>query len=121
MRWAELSIVSPNFKFAAADADDNIGPLYTDEITDFTHGTDHIQLAFTVSHLLLGTAADYSHALSVALDLMSASPGYGEVAAIQVGTATILLHSGNGLTDFIVGRIQLDNVQATTLTLSDFV
>lgn len=107
--------------FATEDADSYISPLFNDEITDFTHGTDHIELAFTVTHLLMGTARDYSDALMVGLNLMNASPGYDEVAAIQVGTTTILLHSGNGLSDFILGRIQLDNVQATTLTLSDFV
>ena len=107
--------------FAAADADSYIGPIFNDVITDFTSGTDHIDLPFTVSHVLVGTASDYNHVLIMARELMIASPDYGEVAAIQVGTMTVLLHSGSGLSDFVVGRIQLDNFQASTLTPSDFI
>ena len=107
--------------FASADADSYIGFLFGDVITDFTVGTDHIDLSFTVSHVLIGTASDFSHALTIARELMDASPGYGDVAAIQVGTTTFLHHSGNGLSDFVVGWIELRNVQASALSLSDFI
>ncbi len=107
--------------FAAEDGDSYISPLYSDEITDFTPGTDHIDLAYAVSHVLVGSAPDFDHAIFVALDLLAGSPGFTDVAAIQVGTTTILLHSGNGLSDFIVGSIWLDGVNANTLSTSDFV
>ena len=103
--------------YATSGADAGV----TDVITDFTVGTDHIDLSFTVSHVLIGTASDSSHALTIARELMDASPGYGDVAAIQVGTTTFLHHSGNGLSDFVVGWIELRNVQASALSLSDFI
>ena len=110
------------FNRSAGSDSDYIGmPLYTDEITDFTRGTDHIDLEFAPAAILVGSSSDMVHAILDARDLMMAHDGFGEVAAMQVGSDTYLVSSGAGLSDFADLLIKLDGVAASTLATGDFV
>ena len=110
------------FNRSAGSSSDFVGdPLHTDEIADFTHGTDHIDLEFVPTAILVGSSSDMLHAILDARDLMIAHGGFGEVAAMQVGSDTYLVSSGAGLTDFADLLIKLDGVAASTLTTGDFV
>jgi serralysin len=108
--------------YSSADADSYISPTFQDGITDFVSGTDHIDLAFTVTSVLHGTARDsLIDGLSVAMDLMQNHAGYGEVVALQVGADTVLYHSGMGTSDSPLSIVWLLGVNANTITTSDFI
>ena len=98
---------------------------YVDEITDFSHGTDHVALGFAVSDgaFLVGTGVygAVGDAMSAASALLRAHAGSGEVAAMQVGGDTVLFYDSTGRSDSVSGAIRLDGVHASTLGYSDFV
>jgi serralysin len=100
----------------------------TTVITDFVHGGDHIDLAFTVSHIDLqnagATFSGVDAAYTYAQQLLDASTGtHGtEVAAIQVGADTFLFyHEDGSATTVIDSVVKLAGVTASTLTTTDFV
>lgn len=92
----------------------------TDQIADFEHGADHIQLAFHVLALLqAGAASGLVAAASAADAMLQAHAGNGEVAAVQVGSDTYLFFASDGagaMNDVIL----LHGVTATTLATADF-
>lgn len=93
----------------------------TDQIVDFEHGTDHIQLAFHVLALLqAGTASGFVAAAGAADTTLQAHAGGDEVAAVQVGSDTYLFFAsdGDGALD---SAILLRGVAAATFTADDFV
>ena len=108
-------------RFAGADANGNVSPPQIDEITDFTHGTDHISLEFTPAAILTGSAADAAAAITTAQGLMTAHAGFHEVALIHVGSDTYLIASGTGGSDAAEMAIRLDGVTAGSLSVTDFV
>ena len=107
------------FRFAGSDS--NAGGGIRDEITDFTHGSDHIGLPFAPAALLIGSAADQAGAVTVANALMADHAGFQEAALIQVGADTYLFASTSGGTDNADLMIRLDAVTATQIVSSDFV
>jgi len=107
--------------FASSDNNTHLSPIYQDGITDFVSGTDHIDLAFTVTAVLYGTANDQLHAMSVAMDLMKNHAGLGEVVAVQMGADTILYDAAQADNDTPLGVIWLEGFNANSVTLSDFI
>jgi Ca2+-binding RTX toxin-like protein len=73
----------------------------TDVIADFTSGSDHIDLGFTVStvlHQQTGvTFTSVAAAQVYAEQLLDAHTGTGEVAAITVGSDTYLFYTDTGV------------------------
>lgn len=93
----------------------------TDQIVDFQHGLDHIQLAFHVTALVQGgSATGIVQAFDVANVLLHDVNMAGQVAAVQVGADTYLFFAddGQGAIDDV---IRLDNVTAGALRLGDFI
>jgi serralysin len=110
-------------RYASADTD-TLGSIRTyriDEITDFTHGTDHINLEFLPTTTLIGSEDNIGAAMGVGRSLMISNPGDHEVALMQVGADTYLVSSGDGLSYFADVVIKLDGVLASTITVSDFI
>ena len=93
----------------------------TDQIVDFEHGTDHIELAFHVTALVQGgSAIGIVQAFDVANIVLHDVGMAGQVAAVQVGGDTYLFFAADG-DGAIDDAIRLDNVDAVTLRLGDFV
>jgi Ca2+-binding RTX toxin-like protein len=92
----------------------------TDRIVDFEHGTDHIQLPFHVTGVVLGAAAaGVVEAVAVANVLFHDVGAAHMVAAVEVGSDTYLLYASGGTGD-VDGLIRLDGINAATLSLGDF-
>ena len=92
----------------------------TDRITDFEHGTDHIQLAFHVSALLqAGSASGFVEAAAAADAMLQAHAGDNEVAAVQIGADTYLFFASDGV-GALDDAITLNGINAATLTVVDF-
>ena len=107
------------FRFGGMDS--SVGGTLHDEITDFTHNTDHIALPFVPGSLIIGAAVDQGSAAAAANAAMAAHAGFQEAAAIQVGGDTYLFASATGASDTADMMIKLDGVTASQLSLSDFV
>ena len=106
------------FRIAGSDAGTS-GTAH-DEITDFTHGTDHIMLPFLPLALVTSTANNAASAIATANAAMAAHAGDHEAALIQVGTDTYLFASATGTTDSAELMIKLDGVNANQIASSDF-
>ena len=109
------------FVFAAGDAafvTDGGAAFATDHIADFGNGTDLIQLPFHLAMILDGAAASAATAYAGAAALLA---GHAfDVAAIAVGTDTILFYQADGGAGGPDSAITLDGVTATMVTLADF-
>jgi serralysin len=108
-------------RFASSDADWIGGGTSVDEITDFTHGIDHINLEFVPTSILTGSSTDLTDAIGDARELMIAHAGYNEVAIMQVGGDSYLVSSGAGMSDFADLVIELNGVNASMITAADFI
>ena len=92
----------------------------TDQIVDFQHGLDHIELAFHVTALVEGgSATGFVQAFDVANIVLHDVNMAGQVAAVQVGADTYLFFAADG-DGAIDDAIRLDNVNAAALRLTDF-
>ena len=113
------------FSFGRSDALITSGGSNTyslDEIIDFTHGTDHIGLGFSVHSLFAGTASSLANAMTYANTVLQAHPGEADVAAVAVGSDTYLFYNAGGAGGAADSAIKLDGVTASTLTIAvDFV
>jgi len=105
----------------ASSPDSGTGAVQIDEVTDFSHAVDHIQLEFVPSVILTGSASSAAAAISAAQGLMTAHGGFNEVALIQVGSDAYLVSSGTGASDAAEIMVRLDGVVAGALTTADFV
>jgi serralysin len=92
----------------------------TDEITDFAHGSDKFQLDFHPAALLQGSASSASAALSFATEQLQAHAGQADVATVTVGNETYMFWDSTGHGGAIDSAVKLDGVQASTLTVADF-
>jgi len=92
----------------------------TDEITDFSHGSDLIKLDFHPAQILSGAAASAAAALTLAKSLMGAHPGDADVAAVTVGNDTYLFWDAAGRGGVADSAVKIDHVH-DTFTLADFV
>ncbi|ARR57052.1 hemolysin-type calcium-binding protein [Rhizorhabdus wittichii DC-6] len=121
------------FVFAAGDADPVTisSKTYYDTITDFTAGTDKIQLDFALDEddgvILQGSGATFTtfaDANTYAQNLLAHDAVAGSVAAIQVGADTYLFYNGTDGTYAAAGDadqfILLKGVTAADLTVDDF-
>ena len=109
------------FVFGAGDAAfaTSGGAAYqTDHILDFGNGGDLIQLGFHVSAVLDGAAATAAAAFSVASSLLAGT--IQDVAAIAVGSDTILFFAGNGGVGQVDAAITLDGVVSGTIGAASF-
>lgn len=77
--------------------------VYYNEVTDFTHGVDKIDLPFSLdsADLVIGTGASFTSvtaAQAFALQILQnhAAVGANEVAAVQVGGDTYLFYNSTG-------------------------
>ena len=98
----------------------------SDVITDFTHGTDKIDLAFTGTIAVAYQADGSSYSTMAAAQAAAAGILAGTtntVAAINVGSDTYLFFDGDGSSGTLDSVVKLLGVNAsvTTLTGSDFV
>ncbi len=126
------------FRFAAGDASNGtVGTAHvsdanhdvTDFINDYAHGTDTIDLVFTVATTdVLHTAAGVSFsaggvdaAQDYAQQLLDAHTGTTDIAAITVGTDTYLFFNGAGTGATIDSAIKLVGVADAAITSADFV
>ena len=109
------------FKFDAADARfGDLGSGQVETITDFTHGSDQIWLAFhPVSLRDAGPVADAVAAKAAADALVGGSAGNAVVEA-EVGHDLYLMFAGTG-SGQIESVIRLENVAANILSVADFV
>lgn len=110
-------------RYATSDDDtlSNNRQVLIDTITDFTHGTDHIQLEYVPTTILTGVEDSVIDALGEGHVLMTQHGGTHEVAAMQFGADTYLISSGDGTSDAMDLVIRLIGVDASTITTSDFV
>ena len=85
-------------RYATSDDDtlSNNRQVLSDTITDFTHGTDHIQLEYVPTTILTGVEDSVVDALGEGHVLMTQHGGTHEVAAMQFGADTYLISSGDG-------------------------
>jgi len=110
------------FVFANGDAGFAISgsdAFATDHIADFGNGLDVIQLPFHVAAVLEGSAASAALAYAGATTLLAGH--MLDVAAIAVGTDTILFYHADGSAGVPDQAITLDGVNATTIGIADFV
>jgi len=117
-----------DFSAAGAGAVAMIGGVsYVQEINDFVHGADRIDLAFGLAGgRLLQSApgqafSDMAAAGEFAQQSINGHTGRGEVAAVQVGQDSYLFYNGAGNSDVIDSVIKLDGVSAAGLALADFI
>ncbi|MBW8744110.1 MAG: hypothetical protein JF628_07155 [Sphingomonas sp.] len=113
---------SDTFVFSGSDAafsTSGASAWVTDEITDFSHGSDVIQLDFHPAQLFSGTAASAADAMTLAKSLVSAHSGEADVAAVAVGNDTYLFWSSGGQGGSIDSAVKIDHVH-DTFTMSDF-
>ena len=118
------------FVFGAADSTFvTTGTLafFADTITDFTDGTDHINLPAGVG----ATAADVLHAqtgivltsvaaaLTYAQQLLDAHAGTTDVAALNVGSDAYLFYASSTTGATIDSLIKLTGVDAANITVAD--
>jgi len=110
------------FVFAAGDASFATAgsvAFATDHIVDFGDGADLIQLPFQVAGVLDGCAASVAGAYASATALLA---GHAfDVAAIAVGTDTILFYQSAGAAGAPDSAITLDHVNAGTIGVLYFV
>ena len=92
----------------------------TEEVTDFTHGTDKLALPFHPAALLTGAAASESAAATWAAQALHSHAGSADVAAVTVGTDAYLFYDDHGTGGALNSAIHLDHVLASGLSLSDF-
>jgi len=112
---------SDTFVFSGRDAifvTSGTAAWATDEITDFSHGSDLFELDFRPVQVLGGTAATVSAAVTLAKSLVSAHPGEADVAAIAVGNDTFLFWN-SGVQGTIDSAVKVDHVH-DSFTLADF-
>jgi len=123
------------FIFAAGDAPIQAAPLagFFDEITDFTTGSDKIDLALvvtgtTAANLVLPAGATFTTEAAARiqaqqlLDGTTAPAATHNVALVQVGSDTYLYsHEGAGAGTTIDTIIKLDGVTAADVKAADFV
>ena len=96
------------------------GAWATDEVTDFSHGSDKFQFDFHPVQLVSGSAATASAALTLANSLLGAHPGEADVATITVGNDTYLFWDGDGQGAAVDSAVKIDHVH-DSFTLADFV
>ena len=103
--------------------------FFTDLITDYTDGTDKIDLPFTVNSVLTGPGGasftSFSAAQVYAQQLLDGHTGAGEVAAVKVNSDTILFYNSAGTDGTTIdSAIKVANVDTTvfnTTGTSDFI
>ena len=91
-----------------------------DEIIDFEHGVDHIQLPFHLAGVVLGgTATGLTEAVAEA-NVLLRDVGSADIAvAIEIGSDAYILYASGG-TGNVDGAIRLNGVNAATTAPSDF-
>ncbi|HMI18618.1 MAG TPA: M10 family metallopeptidase C-terminal domain-containing protein [Sphingomonas sp.] len=110
------------FVFAAGDAafaTSGSAAYATDHIMDFGNGADVIALGFHVLGVLTGSAASVADAYASATALLSGHAA--DVAAVAVGTETMLFYHADGSAGTPDSAIALDGVNSATIVLADFV
>lgn len=92
-----------------------------DMIDDFTPGTDHISVGYSVSALLTAAAQpSLSQAAMVAQQLFDGHAGKHEVAMIGVGSDSYVFYSSNGGNQ-ADSAVLLSSVSAGAIGLGDFI
>ncbi|MBW8910315.1 MAG: hypothetical protein JF564_00055, partial [Sphingomonas sp.] len=97
------------------------------EITDFVHGIDHIDLPFTLgagAFLTFGSGSnygDYTSARSSAQTLLDGHAGTTDIAAMRIGADLYLFYNSSGTGATINAVIKLDGLGITALSTSDFI
>jgi len=92
----------------------------TDEITDFTSGTDKLALSFHPAGLISGSAASVDAAAAWAAQALGGHAGTADVAAVTVGSDTYLFYDDHGAGGAIDAAIKLDHIAASGLHITDF-
>lgn len=110
------------YRFAGSDTApaSNTPVIRIDEVTDYSHGTDHIKLEFVPTTIMTSLETSETNAIALARVLMQGNPGDHEVVLMQVGSDAYLISSDQGLSDSPDIVVKLDNVSAASLTLADF-
>ena len=95
---------------------------FWDEITDFSPGSDKINLGHSVTAVLTSNQSfsDASVAEIYAQTLMLNNSGTSEVVSLQVGSDSFLFYNDTGNSDILTSGIKLDGLTSTMLTTSDF-
>ena len=83
-------------------------------------GVPTCALPFHVAEIMIGTSGSVAAAYTLASSLLAAHLGLADVAAISVGTDTILFYQASGMGGAPDSAIALDNFTAVTVTQSDF-
>ena len=108
---------SDRFVFAAGDAGFVAGGA-TDHIADFGNGLDLIQLPFHVLAVLGGSADSAATAFATASTLLAGT--VQDVAAVAVGSDTMLFFHGDGGLGLPDSAITLSGVDAATIGIGSF-
>jgi len=103
----------------AAFVTGGLGAWVTDEVTDFSHGSDRFQLDFHPVQVLGGAAASAAAALTLANSLLGAHASSADVAAVTVGNDTYLFWDAAGPGGVADSAVKIDHVH-DTFTLADF-
>ena len=91
----------------------------TDEITDFTSGTDKLALGFHPAGILTGSASSISEAAVWAAQVLQSHAGTTDLAAVTVGSDTYLFYDDHGAGGALDAAIKLDHIVAGGLSLTD--
>lgn len=113
-----------DFSQSGSGAVASAGTLFQ-EVTDFLHGTDHIDLALRVGtgDLLVSTKlfTTVASAQGYAQQLLDGHAGTTDIAALKVGADSFLFYQGAGAAGSIDSILKLDTVAPTALTYQDFI
>jgi len=93
----------------------------TEEITDFTFGTDKLALPFHPAEILRGSATTLSAATAWATQALHDHAAAADIAAVTVGSDTYLFYNDHGTGGTLDAAIKLDHVVASGLSLTDLV
>jgi len=91
----------------------------TEEITDFTFGTDKLALGFHPAGIIDGSASTINAAAAWATQALQSHAGTADLAAVTVGSDTYLFYDDHGAGGALDAAIKLDHVIASGLSLTD--
>jgi Ca2+-binding RTX toxin-like protein len=92
-----------------------------DVVSDFSNGTDKLDLGFPVLSVLTGgREGSLNRAVESAQDLMNMHAGSGEVVVLAVSSETYLFYAGDG-GDEVDSAIRLIGINTNSIDIGDFV